>query len=527
MTHRSLQKTLQSHQAGKRWLFVEPQLQVPSDEHHGHDSPLKRFLSILRPEWNDIWIVLVFAFFAGVLGLATPIAVEALVNTVAFGRLLQPVVVLALLLFGFLAFGGAMRALQTIVVEIIQRRLFARVAADLAFRLPRVRQDTLDDRDGPELVNRFFDVVTIQKVTAYLLLDGSAIVLTTLVGMVVLAFYHPWLLGFDLVLLATVVSGVLLLGRGAVRTGIDESKYKYQLAAWLEDVIRCHRTFKLDGSVTFATDRTNYLTSRYLSARRDHFRVLLRQIVLLLGLQAVAGTILLGFGGWLVIQGQLTLGQLVAAELIVAIILGALAKLGKHLEGYYDVMAAVDKLGYLFRLPLERSNGLLQMPPADELSVKLTEVNYELNDRAVFRNNLSLEIREGERVGGNGRSRGGQEYLVRSAVRSEVPHDGTSGDSRDGPPRRASRHPATTCGLGPRAGDFCGDHCREHPAVPSSRIARRSAGESWSRSACWTMCSHCRRASIRSFAVTEAPSTSTQLPLLMLAGLWWANPICC
>ncbi len=382
-----------------RWLIVDAtQEHQAADDLRHPAAPLQRLLGIVRPESNDIWIVVVFAFFVGILNLATPIAVEALVNTVAFGRFLQPVIVLSLMLMAFLSFAAAVLGLQTFVVEIIQRRLFARVAADLAYRLPRVRHDAWDSNYGPELANRFFDVVTLQKVSAHLLLDGVAIALSTLVGMAVLGFYHPWLLGFDVLLLALVVAGIWVLGRGAISSGIEESKFKYRLAGWLEDIARCPRTFKLNGASDFAADRANFFASQYLSARRRHFRILFRQVLFVLGLQAVAGTVLLGFGGWLVIQGQLTLGQLVAAELIVAAILGSLAKLGKHLEGYYDLLAGVDKLGKLFDLPLERHDGLLEMHPDSDSAVRATDVQYKVAESAVLGSPLHLELAPGERL---------------------------------------------------------------------------------------------------------------------------------
>ena len=365
--------------------------------HAFHDRPIARLIAILRPEWSDIWVVGVFAFFAGVLSLATPIAVESLVNIVAFGRLIQPLVILSLMLFGFLVFASLMKALQTFVVEVIQRRLFARVAADLAYRFPRVRSESLDGHYGPELANRFFDIVTLQKVVAQLLLDGLAIVLATVVGMAVLAFYHPWLLGFDVLLLALIVGGVLILGRGAIAYGIDESKQKYRLAAWLEDLLRCPISFKSAGAPEFALDRANQMTADYIGARRRHFRVLFRQLIFILGLQAVAGTVLLGFGGWLVIQGQLTLGQLVAAELIVATILSSLAKLGKHIEGFYDVIASVDKLGHLFDLDMEPHDGELAIRDGEGVRVRVTDVKHRLGGPALQRG-FSLALEAGDNV---------------------------------------------------------------------------------------------------------------------------------
>ncbi|CAN0367287.1 unnamed protein product, partial [Ectocarpus sp. 4 AP-2014] len=202
--------------------------------------------------------------------------------------------------------------IQTFVVEIIQRRLFARVAADLAFRLPRTERSGVAGAYGPELVNRFLDVATLQKVTASLMTDGISIVLATIVGMTVLGFYSPWLLGFDVLLLVVVIGGLLVLGRGAIGAAVKESKLKYKLTAWYEDIMRCQNGFKSSGGAAFANDRASVLTSQYLDYRKEHFSVFFRQVLFVLALQAVAGTVLLGVGGWLVIQGQMTLGQLVA-----------------------------------------------------------------------------------------------------------------------------------------------------------------------------------------------------------------------
>ncbi|MCM2370156.1 peptidase domain-containing ABC transporter [Aporhodopirellula aestuarii] len=346
---------------------------------HGSAAPMKpltRLVHLVRPEWTDIWLVIVFAFVVGLFTLATPIAVEALVNTVAFGRFVQPIVVLALILLFFLSVSAAMLALQTYIVEIIQQRLFARVAGDLAHRLPRVSTEGVEDQYLPELTNRFFDVVTVQKATASILLDGIALVMSAAIGMIVLGFYHPFLLGFDALLVASIVFLIIVLGRGAVKTAVKESKSKYYMAAWLEDVSRCHTTFQSAAGKRLSASRSDRLVYDYLVNRKRHFRVLLRQILFALGLQAIASTALLGLGGYLVIAGELTLGQLVAAELIVAVIVGAFAKMGKHLEGFYDLLASVDKLGVLFDLPMARQGTGLHMTSDEPVAVELDNVTY-------------------------------------------------------------------------------------------------------------------------------------------------------
>lgn len=375
-------------------------------------KPLNRLWRLLQPEWSDIWIVIVFAGVSGLLALATPIAVEALVNTVAFGRYIQPIVILALILFSFLVVRAAMRALQTYVVEIIQRRLFARVAADLAHRLPRTKIESTDEHYVPELVNRFFDVVTIQKVSAQLLLDGIGLVMGTGIGMAVLGFYHPWFLGFDMLLLGGLVIIVFVMGRGAVPSAIKESKNKYYMAAWLEDIARCPTTFRNDGGREFAMERADRLIHEYLYARKTHFRILMRQILFALTLAAIASTLLLGLGGWLVVRRELTLGQLVAAELIVTTIVGGFAKFGKHMESYYDLLASVDKLGAIIDLPTEREDGMLTVERKGPVEVNLNAVAYSFVGRKAALAEVSAVIPEGARIAIVGDSGSGKSTLM-------------------------------------------------------------------------------------------------------------------
>ncbi len=404
VTPRQLRKRLGETQAKRdiRWVCGQPAfpctfestgLTTPSRR----IRPLERLLALIRLDRSDIGAVCIFSIVVGILALATPIAVEALVNTVAFGRYLQPIVVLSGILFGFLGFAAAIRALNTYIVEIIQRRLFVRVVEDLAYRLPRVEQEALDGYHAPELVNRFFDVVTVQKAAVKLLLDGISVVLQTLLGMTILAFYHPFLLGLDVVLLMCIAFIAFGLGRGAVKTAISESEAKYKVAAWLEELARHPTAFKLHGGAQFGLDRSDKLAVDYIVARKSHFRVVMRQIIFVFGLQAVAATVLLGVGGWLVVSGELTLGQLVAAEMIVMIIVGSFAKIGKYLESFYDMMASVDKLGKLFDLPVERHDKLFHLQDATAAQIEIHDVHQSLGGTNLHQG-LSFRLEPGDNL---------------------------------------------------------------------------------------------------------------------------------
>lgn len=382
------------------WLLVQPMLAAENASRFHYASatqdeplqPIRRFIALLEPESRDIRAILVFSIIIGLLSLTTPLAVEAVVNTIAFGRYLQPLIVLSLIVFTFLGFRAGLTVLLTIMAEIIQRKLFVRTVEDLSYRLTRVPLTTWKKYHGPELVNRFFDIVSIQKITAKLLLDTLMLGLQTIIGLTVLAFYHPFLLGYDVGLLTMMTIVLWLIGRGAIKTAKDESQLKYETAAWLQEIVRHPSTFKYNGGLGYAINRADELAAQYIHHRQSHFAILIKQISFAMLMQVIAATVLLALGGYLVIEGQMTLGQLVAAELIVTVILGSFAKLGKDLESFYDLMAAVDKLGKLFDLPVERIDKLqlARRPGAYGMSL----VEMKLDERV--KNPASLEFQPGQ-----------------------------------------------------------------------------------------------------------------------------------
>lgn len=369
---------------------------------HHAPSPTRRLFALLRPDRIDIGVLVLLSALNGVLLLATPLAVDAVVNNIAFGGqeqvYLQALLILSVALFAFLVLLALMRAAQHYVMEVIQQRLFVRLTADLAYRLPHTRMTALEPLMGPELVNRFFEILTIQKSSAMLLLDGVNLALATLIGLLVLGFYHPFLLAFALVLVFALLVIFVVLGRGAVATSIDESYAKHAVAGWLEEIALFPVLFKADGAAELACRRADALSRDYVFARKAHFRVLLTQIAGLLTLQAVASAALLTIGGLLVLRGELTLGQLVASELIVGAIVSSVAKFGKHLEAWYDALAAVDKLGFLVDLPTEREHGEKPAAAVGPAAVRADRIAFGYDPARPVQQDLSFEFPPGARV---------------------------------------------------------------------------------------------------------------------------------
>ncbi len=360
----------------------------------------------------DLFTLLVYTVLTGILTLAIPLTAQFAVNTLAAGIMLQPLVVLSLAVLSALIFAGVLRLLKLVLLERLQQRVFARVALKLADRLPRIHHSALVTAYAPQLVNRFFDVITIQKSLAKLLLEGPSALLQVILGLLLMAFYSPYLLAFDIFLILFVVFVVTVLGIGGLRTSIHESYQKYHVAEWLEELARCQRGFKMNGDHTFSMERADKLVMSYIQARRDHFRVLFRQAMGNYFFRAVASAGVLAIGGFLVVENQLTLGQLVAAELLIVGVLEGLEKLIRMLETVYDLLTGVDKVGHVTDLPTERETGKLIPQQQTAVAVHCRGVSFSYLDGNDILADLHLTISPGEHVSLVGASGAGKSTLA-------------------------------------------------------------------------------------------------------------------
>lgn len=409
------------------WTRVEPLLPAAPLGRRGRDhqpSPVQRLRGLVTMERDAVAVVVVYAVAVGVLSLATPLAIQVLINWLAFGALYQPVVFLSIALLLCLGLAAGLRAAQRYVVELVQRRIFVRTVSDLGARLARVRIEGLDKVYGPELVNRFFDVLTLQKATKTLLIDGLTAALQAAVGLLLLAVYHPYLLVFDVVVMTLAAIALFPWVRRGQDTAILESKKKYAVAAWIEEIARHPVVFKLGGT-RLAEDRLERLSRDYLESRASHFRVFFRQYV---GMQAVAVVVQVGLlltAGWLVLEGQLTLGQLVAAEFIVTAALMGLAKFTEKLEVVYDLLAGIDKLGTLLDLEPDRPSGIAIQggPEGAALALRNVGFRWSATGRTML-TGVELDLEPGSRTAIVGAAGSGKTVLGELLVGMRPPTEG-------------------------------------------------------------------------------------------------------
>ncbi len=396
-----------------------------------HKSPLDRLVDLLRLERSDISVLAVYTTVAGVLALIVPLTAQALVNIIAANVLVQPLVILTLLTLGALILVGVLQIAKMRIVETVQQRVFARTSLQMAEHLIAVREAALRGEYAPELVNRFFDVLTVQKALSKLLFDGFAALLQAIIGLVLLASYNPLLFGFDLILILAMTVVIGVLGWGALKTSIKESQEKYHVADWLEEIARCHAGFKLHGAADYLVSRADNLVVRYLKAREGHFRILVRQSFGYYLFQAVASAGIIAAGGYLVINGELTLGQLVAAQIVVVSLLAALEKLIRQGEQVFDLLTGLDKIGHVLDLETERVDGnpRIGAPTNEEIgragaSVHLHDVRFSYTPGSEILSGLNLTILPGERVGLVGSSGAGKTTLTALICGLEEPSHG-------------------------------------------------------------------------------------------------------
>lgn len=424
MVNSRLSSTRSNAGDGKKLPRSGVNLRSERDDHH-NATPMQRLGALLITDKRDLGILVVYTVITSLVSLAVPLAAQALVNTIAAGIFLQPLIVLSLIVLFGLLFGSVVRMLKFCIVENLQQRIFANITLRLSERIPAIKSSALNSEYMPELINRFFDVVTIQKSWSKLLLEVPTAALQVVLGLVIMAFYSPLLLAFDVIIILFIVFAVSVLGIGGLRTSIRESVLKYRVAEWLEDMGRCQSSLKTNGITHFLARRSDGLVINYLRARGDHFAVLFRQALGTYLFQALASAGILAIGGWLVINRQLTLGQLVAAELIVLNVLSALEKLIRNCDTFYDLLTGLDKVGHITDLPIERSTGI-ELPHAQEgLRIECLKLHFSYDSTREILSEIDLEVESGQRASLVGASGAGKTTLASLVCGLQEPSHGT------------------------------------------------------------------------------------------------------
>jgi len=330
-------------------------------------KPLKRMYGLLSLDRRDITYIYLYAIFGGIITLSLPLGVQAIIGLIAGGTMSNSLYILVGVVTLGTALTGILKIMQLVVAETLQRRIFVRSAFEFALRLPHIRLES---------VQTFFGIF-----------------LCLAVGIIFWA-----------------------TASGDLRTSLKESKYKYAVAHWLEEIARANTTFKLSNGDRFSMQKTDGLVVSYLDARKSHFRILMIQFASMIGFKTLITAALLLLGSLLVVENQINIGQFVAAEIVVLLVIAAVEKLILSMETIYDMLTALEKIGLVMDIPLDKDGGVpfKEVDTGKGIAVALNNVSFKFkNDDNYTLRNISMDIQPNEKICIAGYNRAGKSTLVR------------------------------------------------------------------------------------------------------------------
>lgn len=364
-------------------------------------KPIQRFFKLLSLDRKDIALVYSYAILGGIINLTLPLGIQTIMSLITAGKTSTSwVVMITIVILGVILAGG-IQIMQLSIIEKLQQRIFARTAFELAYKIPRIRVESILKKYAPELMNRFFDVMTIQKGLSKILVGFTAAILQLIFGLVLLTFYHPFFAVYGLVVLGFIILVFYLTSPNGLATSLHESKHKYNVAHWLEELARSMNIFKLAGYTEMPVNHTDKMVNAYIQSRKSHFKVLLSQYMFLVGFEAFVAGGLLIIGSFLVFDQQISIGQFVASEIIIILMLGSVEKLLSTIETIYDVLTGLEKVGQLLDTPSEGDEGIYfeDIDNGKGMGIEFQNVSYTYPNTARHAlKDVNLKIESGQRV---------------------------------------------------------------------------------------------------------------------------------
>ena len=377
-------------------------------------SPLQRLINLLKLDKRDISQVFFYAIFAGLVSLSLPLGIQAIINLIQSGRVSVSWIVLVIIVIIGVALVGILSIMQLRITENLQQKIFVRSSFEFGYRLPKIKFEELYNQYPPELANRFFDTITIQKGASKLLIDFSTAILQIVFGIILLSLYHPFFIFFGLILLLLLYIIFKFSYNSGLSTSLKESKYKYKVVSWLQEIARNNFSFRKETSFEFALNKNNNLVSQYLDYRERHFEIIKRQYFQLIIFKVIITAGLLFIGGYLVLNQKMNIGQFVAAEIIILLVINSVEKIVVGLETLYDVLTAVEKIGQITDLQTETSQSLTNEICYNNISIEAENINYKFpGSTANVLNKISFKIEDSEKILLDGDNGSGKTTLIR------------------------------------------------------------------------------------------------------------------
>jgi len=379
------------------------------------NKPLERFINLLKLDKRDISQIIFYALFSGLISLSLPLGIQAIINLIQSGRVSVSWVILVIIVVIGVILVGILSLMQLRIIENLQQKIFVRSSFEFAYRLPKINFEELYNQYPPELANRFFDTISIQKGTSKLLIDIPTALLQILFGILLLSLYHPFFIFFGILLILLLYSIFKFSFNPGIDSSMKESKYKYKVASWLQEISRNNFSFRKKDNFEFSLQKNNSLAAEYLKYREKHFKIIQRQFIQLIGFKTIITACLLFIGGYLVLNQKMNIGQFVAAEIIILLVINSVEKLIVGLESIYDVLTSVEKIGQIVDLNIEQTSATAPDYCFTNITIEAENLSFKFpGTNQLALNQINLKIETSEKIYLEGDNGSGKTTLLRT-----------------------------------------------------------------------------------------------------------------
>lgn len=375
-------------------------------------NSLRKFHQVIMLDKKDISAIYVFAFMAGIVQLSLPLGIQTIIGFVMAGSVSTSIIVLISMVVIGTFLNGLLQVRQLEIIEKLKQKIFLRYGLEFSDRLPRLDNEKLDGYYLPELVNRFFDTVSLQKGLEKLLLELPAAIIQILLGLLLLSFYHPVFIGFGIMLIAIILLILYYTSPQGLALALKSSDFKYKVAGWLQETARVVKSFKYSKSRLHIL-KTDAFVGGHLDARTSYFKILLIQFWSLISFKVIVTAAMLIVGTILLVNQQINVGQFIAADIVIIAIIGSVEKLIVSLDKVYDALVSIEKLGTITEAETEAGGELMLGKIDNGVAVKFVDASFSYPDGKKILDQLSFEIQPGQVVHISGKSGSGKSSLLR------------------------------------------------------------------------------------------------------------------
>jgi len=364
-------------------------------------------------ERSDIGVIYMFAVLSGLVQLSLPLGIQSIISFVMAGSISTSIVVLIIMVVFGVFINGQLQVRQLEVIEKVKQKLYVRYSLEFSDRLPKLNIEKLDNEYLPELVNRYFDSISLQKGIDKLLIDLPAAIIQVLLGLILLSFYHPIFIAFGLVLIAIVMGIIIFTSPQGLSTALNASAYKYRIVAWLQEIARTIKSFKYTRGTSLHMEKTDELLSGYLRSRTAHFRILIKQFWSLISFKIIITAAMLIIGSYLLVNQQINVGQFIAADIVIIAIIASIEKLITNLDTFYEAVVSIEKISVITDAETEHSGSIHISDRNEGVSVVFQDVHFSYSTGDPVLRGINFSVSPGDIIQLKGPSGSGKSSLLR------------------------------------------------------------------------------------------------------------------